>query len=307
VAAVGKRAAWLTLKRSLITIYHDVYDEHLFVFAAGLSYYFVLSLFPLLVSIAAMLGYIPIPHLFEGLLGLMARLVPGDGMSLVRNILSDVSQKHAHFLTLGLIFTIWTASSGFAAIIDGLDLVYRVRETRPVWKTRPIALGLTLFAGSLLLVAVALMVEGTHFGTWLTGRFALNPAFLAVWRYFRWGIAVAFAVLAVELLYHFGPDVKQRFRSSLLGALVAVATWIGLSYLLGIYFRHFESLDKTYGPLGSAIGLYIWFYLSGFAILLGGEINFLRGELRRSRARHSSKASYVEITRSAVYPQPGQY
>jgi uncharacterized BrkB/YihY/UPF0761 family membrane protein len=75
-----KIAAWLTIKRSLITIYNDVYDEHLFVFAAGLSYYFVLSLFPLLVSMASLLAYVPVPHLFEGLLSLMAKLVPGDGM-----------------------------------------------------------------------------------------------------------------------------------------------------------------------------------------------------------------------------------
>ena len=80
----------------------------------------------------------------------MARLVPGDGMSLVRNIVSDVSHQHKHVLTLGLVFTLWTASSGFAAIMAGLDLVYRVRETRPVWKTRPLALGLTLLAGSLV-------------------------------------------------------------------------------------------------------------------------------------------------------------
>src|SRR4029077_11147734 len=126
----------------------------------------------------------------EGLLGLMARLVPGDGMSLVRSILTDVaSHKNTHFLTLGLIFPIWTASSGFAAMIDGLDVVYRVRETRPVWKTRPIALGLTLLAGSLLLVAVGLMVEGTYLGIWFTGRFDFNPAIFATWRYLRWGIA----------------------------------------------------------------------------------------------------------------------
>jgi membrane protein len=297
VLAIGKRATWRTVKWLLITLFNDIYDEHLFVFAAGLSYYFVLSLFPLLVSMASLLGYIPIPHLFDGLLGLMARLVPGDGMSLVRNIVSDVSHKHTHFLTLGLVFTIWTASSGFAAIIDGLDLVYRVRETRPVWKTRPLALGLTLLAGSLLVVAVALMVEGTYLGTWFTGEFDLNPAVLAAWRNLRWGIAAAFAVLALELLYHFGPNVKQRFRDSLTGAIVAVALWIGLSYLLGIYFRHFESLDKTYGPLGAAIGLYLWFYLSGFAILLGGEINLLFGELRHHETQQSSKPAHAEINK----------
>jgi membrane protein len=295
VLAIRKRAAWLTIKRSLATIYNDVYDEHLFVFAAGLSYYFVLSLFPLLVSMAVLLGYVPIPHLFDGLLGLMARLVPGDGMSLVRNIVADVSHAHKHFLTLGLVFTFWTASSGFAAIIDGLDLVYRVRETRPLWKTRPLALGLTLLAGSLLVVAVGLMVEGTYLGTWFTSEFNLSTAVLTAWRTLRWGIAAAFAVLALELVYHFGPNVKQRFRDSLTGAVVAVSAWIGVSYLLGIYFRHFESLDNTYGPLGAAIGLYVWFYLSGFAVLLGGEINFLLGEVRHATKPQSSRPVYADI------------
>jgi membrane protein len=296
VLRLGVEAVRLTLKRSLITVYNDVYDERLFVFAAGLSYYFVLSLFPLLVSIAALLGYVPIPHLFEGLLTLMAKLVPGDGMSLVRNIVSDViSHKHRHFLTLGLVFTIWTASSGFAATIDGLNVVYRVRETRRVWKTRPIALGLTLLAGSLLLMAVGLMVEGTYFGIWFTGRFDLNPGILAIWHYLKWGIAISSAVLAVELLYHFGPDLKQRFRDSLSGAIVAVMSWIGLSYLLGSYFRHFESLDKTYGPLGAAIGLYVWFYLSGFAILFGGELNFLLSELRDLRTPQPSAPTRTQI------------
>ncbi len=148
----------------------------------------------------------------------------------MRNIVSDVtSHKHTNLITLGLLFTLWTASSGFAAMIDGLDVVYRVRETRPVWKTRPIALGLAVLVGSLLLLALGLMIEGTHFGQWFTGRFGLNPGFLAPWGYLRWSIAFASAVFAVELLYHFGPNVKQRFRDSLPGALIAIVAWIGLS------------------------------------------------------------------------------
>ena len=139
------------------------------------------------------------------------------------------------------------------------------------------------------------MVEGTYFGIWFTGRFGPNPAILAAWRYLRWGIAIGFAVLAVQLLYYFGPDLRQRFRDSLAGAMVAVMTWIGLSYLLGSYFRHFDGLDKSYGPLGAAIGLYVWFYLSGFAILVGGEINFLLGELRDHRTQQSSTTARTQI------------
>jgi membrane protein len=289
VLALDGAGTWNTIKRLLLTIYNDVYDEHIFVFAAGLSYYFVLSTFPLLVALASLLSYVPIPQLFESFLSLMARLVPGDGMTLVHSIVSDViSHKHPHFLTLGLVFTIWTASSGFAAIIDGLDVVYRVRETRPVWKTRPLALGLTLLAGSLLLLALVLMIEGTKFGIWFTGRFELNPNFLAAWRYLRWGIAMIFAMLAVELIYHFAPNLKQRFRDSLPGAVIAVMTWIGLSYLLGSYFLRFDSLSNTYGPLGAAIGLYVWFYLSGLALLIGAEVNVL---LREARARSTSQSS----------------
>jgi membrane protein len=199
-------------------------------------------------------------------------------------VLDVATQRHHHLLSLGLVFTIWTASSGFAATIDGLNVVYRVRETRPVWKTRPIALGLTLLAGSLLLVAVILMIEGTHLGVWFSSRYSLNPAMLGTWRALRLGIAIIFSVIAVQLLYHFGPDLKQRFRDSMAGAIVAVSTWIALSYLLGAYFRHFENLDTTYGPLGAAIGLYVWFYLSGFAVLFGGEINYLRSKAKGRRA-----------------------
>ena len=125
----------------------------------------------------------------------------------------------------------------------------------------------------------------------------LSLSYVSAWRYLRWGIAILFAVLAVELLYHFGPDVKQRFRDGLTGAMIAVMTWIGLSYLLGIYFQHFDSLDRTYGPLGAAIGLYVWFYLSGFVILVGGEINFLLSELRAHRTPQPSTSARTRINK----------
>jgi membrane protein len=265
----------VSIRRVVATVYNDINNEHLFVFAAGLSYYFVLSLFPLLILLSAALAYLPIPGLFNQVLGAMARLVPADSMGLVNKIALDVTTaRRAGILTFGIVFTLWTASSGFAATIDGLDMVYRVRETRPVWKTRPLALGLAVIVGSLLVLALLLMTVGPRLGEWLAQKIGLGTVFLYTWPYLRWGIAVLFAVCGVELLYYLAPNLKQRLWHHLPGAVFAVACWMGLSFLLGLYFRQ-ENLTITYGTLGAGIALYIWFYLTGFAILLGGELNFV--------------------------------
>jgi membrane protein len=89
----------------------------------------------------------------------------------------------------------------------------------------------------------------------------------------HWTIAFGFTILAVEALYFLAPNVKQQFRATLPGAVVAVGCWIGLSYLLGVYFRHFGNFNKTYGTLGAAIALMVWFYWTGFAMLVGAELN----------------------------------
>jgi len=128
--------------------------------------------------------------------------------------------------------------------------------------------------GSLLVLALLLTIVGPHLGGWLAAKVGLGPEFLAIWLYLRWVIAVVFSILGVELLYYLAPNLKQRFWHNLPGAIVAVAGWIGLSALLGMYFRQ-EKLSITYSTLGAAIALYIWFYLTGFAILMGGELNFV--------------------------------
>src|SRR6202007_974797 len=106
----------------------------------------------------------------------------------------------------------------------------------------------------------------------LLGRGVSLP-FAIAWPVIRWIVGIAFSVLAVELIYFLLPHVKQSFKQSLPGAFVAVAGWIGLSFALGVYFRHFAHFNKTYGTLGAGIALMVWLYWSGFAILLGAEIN----------------------------------
>jgi len=215
-----------------------------------------------------------VPDLFNQALGLMSHFLPGDSMGLVRRVLSDViTPNRGTFLSFGILGTIWAASGGFAAAIEALDLAYEVQDDRPFWKTRPLAIGLAFLTGVLLLIALSVMVVGPRFGEWLAARVHLSGLFVFLWPYIHWTVAVGFTILAVEALYFLAPNVKQRFLATLPGAALAVGSWIGLSYLLGVYFRQFANFNKTYGTLGAAIALVTWLYWTGFAMLVGAELN----------------------------------
>jgi membrane protein len=262
------------LKDALLRTYDDIGDHHTLQMAAALSYYFVMSLFPSLIVLSAIVAYLPVPDLFDQALNLMARFIPPDSMGVVKKVLADVVTPNRNaFLSAGLLGTLWAASGGFAAAIEALNIAYDVQETRPFWKTRPVAIGLTVLVGSLLIIALAVMIVGPQFGNWLSGRLHLSVLWQWLWPYIHWTISIGFTVVAVEFLYFLAPNVKQRFFATLPGAILAVGCWIGLSYLLGIYFRSFANFNKTYGTLGAAIALMVWLYWTGFAMLAGAELN----------------------------------
>jgi membrane protein len=262
------------IKNALIGTYGNVVRNHTLQMAAALAYYFVLSLFPALILLSAVVAYLPVPDLFNQALALLARFLPADAMGLVQRVLADVvSPNKGTFLSLGILGTLWAASGGFAAMIEALNVAYDVRDDRPFWKTRPLAVGLAFLTGALLLVALSVMVVGPRFGEWLAGKVHLSGLFVLLWPFIHWTIAIGFTILAVEVLYFLAPNVKQRLRATLPGAVIAVSCWIALSYLLGIYFRHFGNFNKTYGTLGAAIALMIWLYWTGFAMLVGAELN----------------------------------
>ena len=262
------------LKDALLRTYDDIGDHHTLQMAAALSYYFVMSLFPSLIVLSAIVAYLPVPDLFDQALNLMARFIPPDSMGVVKKVLADVVTPNRNaFLSAGLLGTLWAASGGFAAAIEALNIAYDVQETRPFWKTRPLAIGLTVLVGSLLIIALAVMIVGPQFGNWLSGRLHVSVLWQWLWPYIHWTISIGFTVVAVEFLYFLAPNVKQRFFATLPGAILAVGCWIGLSYLLGIYFRSFANFNKTYGTLGAAIALMVWLYWTGFAMLVGAELN----------------------------------
>src|SRR5438309_2508542 len=262
------------IKGALWRAYTDISRNHSLQMAAALSYYFVLSLFPALIFLSAIVAYLPVPDLFNQSLLLMSHFLPADAMGLVRRVLADViTPNKGTFLSFGILGSLWAASGGFAAAIEALNIAYEVKEDRPFWKTRPLAIGLAFITGALLLVALSVMIVGPRFGEWLAGRVHLAGLFVLLWPYIHWSVVIGFTLLAVETLYFLAPNVKQRFLATLPGTVLAVGCWLLLSYVLGVYFRHFANFNKTYGTLGAAVALMIWLYWTGFAMLLGAELN----------------------------------
>ena len=261
-----KDAVWRTVEA--------VPQKHTLQMAAALSYYFVISLFPAFLFLSAIIAYMPGARPFDQVLSLMSGFVPHDSLELLRKVLSTiVTPNRGTLLSFGILGTLWTASGGFSAAIEALDIAYEVEEGRPFWVTRPLAVGLTLLVGVLLLVALAVMVVGPQFGAWLAERANLSWLLAKAWPYIHWTVAVVFTVLAVEALYFIAPNVKQRFWATLPGAVLSVACWIALSYGLGIYFRSFAHFNKTYGAMGAVIALMVWLYWTSFVMLVGAELN----------------------------------
>lgn len=253
---------------------NDLQQNHSFAFANGLSYQFLMGLFPALIALAAIVGFLPIPHLFRSILDFMSKFVPPDSMGLVRAVVRDViTPNKGKLLSFGLLGSIWAVSGGFAGIMEALNVAYDVPETRPYWKIRLLAIWLSFQVGGLMLLALIVMLVGPQFGSWLANTFHLSRVWAYVWPYLRIIFALVAVVLTVETMYFAGPNVRQKFRHTVVGAVIAVATWLVLSYGLGIYFRQVTHLNKTYGSLGAAVALMIWMQWTALSLLIGAEVN----------------------------------
>ena len=287
-------AGWIALGKRVIRLtYAGVKSKHTSQLAAGLSYYFILSLFPLLISLAAALTLVPVPNLFDQILTLMARFIPPDSMGLVRAVLRDVMVKHGgSVFSLGIVLTIWAASGGVAALIDAVNVAYDLPDKRSFLHRRALAVGLMFAVGALAIVALALIVVGPGFGRWLAGKVGLGAVFVALWPYLRIVVSIASAVLSIELIYIWAPSSRRPFWSTLPGAVISLVTWLVLTSALGLYLRSFSHLNKTYGTMAAAIALLLWLYWTAFAILVGAQFN--AEAIRAENARTAPPQSHEE-------------
>ena len=184
------------VRRVIVGTAKDIANNHICSFAAALSYYFVMAFFPALIALAAIVAYLPIPNLFNTIISTMARVVPPESMGLIRHIV-ERRRFHANrgaLLSFGLVGTLWTCSSGFAEIIEALNVAYDIPETRPLWKTRLLALELIFITGTLVTLAFAFMIVGPRFGEFLARHLGLSWAFALIWPVLRYVLAVSFTM-----------------------------------------------------------------------------------------------------------------
>jgi len=170
----------------IVSVYNELQRTRVFNTAAGLSYYFLLSLFPLLILLATLLGYMPIPNLFNQSLDFAARFVPHDAMGLVRRILQSVlTPSRGGLLSFGIVGTLWAASGGFSAMVDALDIAYDARASRTMLKQRLLAVGLTFMTGGLMALAMLFTLVGDRAGHFLSNVLHLSSVFAQFWGVIR--------------------------------------------------------------------------------------------------------------------------
>lgn len=270
--SVKKRSPYLW--NLLWVLYNEMNRTRAFTVAAALAFYFLWSLIPLLILFSSLLKFLPIPNLFQALLNILSGLVPPYAMTFVEQIMIDIlSPNRTKLLSFGIAGTLWAATGGFSSLIEALDIAYDVPVSRPWWKDRIRALVLTFTSGGLAAVSILAYIAGPNFGHYLRQAFFLPPGVEHVWPILRLTITFFTFVTGLEIIYYLGPNARHSFRSTLPGAVFAIAAWFLGSSALSFYLAHLSNYSLTYGSMGALIGLMLWFYLTALAILLGAELN----------------------------------
>jgi membrane protein len=188
-------------------------------------------------------------------------------------ITSVVEQKNTALLSLGIVGTIWSASSAMGAVMKALNRIHEVQESRSMLKRYGVALALTASAGLFIVASVVISIVGQAFGLEIAEKIGLEGAAGTLFTVARWPVVALLLLAAVGILYWAAPDVQLPFQWLSPGAIMFVLVWAPATFLFGLYVSNFGSYNATYGALGGVVVLLIWLYLTSYVLLLGAELN----------------------------------
>jgi membrane protein len=283
-----KRAYAGVLKRTVV----EFKDDNCTDWAAALTYYGVLAMFPALIALTSLIGLVGNPQkTTDALLGIVASLGPASAVDTFSGPMRAVAQNQSAGLALilGLLAALWSASGYVGAFMRASNIIYETPEGRPFWKLRPLQLLVTLAMIILVtLLAISLVLTGPVVEA-VAGPLGIGKTAVDIWNIAKWPVMALVFLLMLAVLYYASPNVKLRgFKWVTPGSLVAIVVWIVSSALFAFYVSNFSSYDKTYGTLGGLIALLVWFWISNLAILFGHQLNAERErclELAEGRPR----------------------
>jgi membrane protein len=280
----------MPLRELVVRTWREVNDDDCLGLAAQLAYYFILSLFPALIVVVAIGSFFP-RSTIGSVIDALDRFTPPEALALIRTQLDAIlAGENGGLLTIGVLGALWSSSAAVTAIISTLNRAYDVTETRPWWKVRLLAIGLTVGLAAFILTAFALVVAGPEVAHWLVDRFGLASAVATAWTIVQWPIVFLLVAFGVALTYYFAPDAEQEWAFLTPGSVLATLLWIAATVGFRFYVQHFGDYNATYGALGAAVLLLLWLYVSGVAILVGAELNAELEHAGVDRALHDGMA-----------------
>lgn len=253
-------------------LFQKIIEIDAFGMAAQLAYFFLLSLFPFLLFIVTLIGYLRIEA--DRLIAFIGTYAPDEIMTLIdTNINQLTSEQNGGLLSIGIIGTIWSASAGINAIMKAFNEAYEVDEDRSFITSRLIAIVLTIAMVVVICIAFLLPIFGKSIGIFLFSFLGWSSNFVHLWGTFRWVVSSVVFLIVLLALYKLAPNNKVLFKDAIWGAVFATVGWQLVSLAFSYYVSNIGSYSATYGSLGTVITLMIWFYISGIIIITGGIIN----------------------------------
>ncbi|MDQ3700445.1 MAG: YihY/virulence factor BrkB family protein [Chloroflexota bacterium] len=246
--------------------------------AAELAYWFFLAIFPFLIFVAALSGFIAdvfdVQNPTAQIAGVFSQIGPSSATDLLRRRLEAVvGTRQPDLLSVGFLGAIWIATRGTSSLIKAMNRAYGVEETRPFWQRNLLAVELTLVASSSLAIAFVVFFASQVLGGQMATALGLQGTLEALLNLLRWPVALALLLLASGFLYWQAPDVDRGWRWITPGALLFSTGWLAVTFLFAFYAANFGAYNVTYGTLGGVAVLLIWFYITAFLLLAGAELN----------------------------------
>ena len=248
-------------------------DDDCLGLAAQLSYYFLLALVPAIIFLVAVASFLP-GGTIDQLIATARPFLPADMTGLLEGLLDNVRESQSGgLLTFGLLFALWSSSTAIVVVINAMNRVYDIDEGRAWWKQRLVAILLTIGLALFVLLAFGLVLLGPWLADWMADHFGFGPVFAWTWKILQWPLVFFLVAFGLALVNYFAPDAEQDWVWITPGAVLATLLWLVASLAFRFYVTNFADYNETYGSLGGAILLMLWFYISSVAVLLGAEMN----------------------------------